>query len=117
MDLDQAALHLHHVVVILLCILLVIIEEEEASCLAGVGEADFQNHDGEVGEDWEHVLLCEHTILPALNLSLVIEGVILGDDGVHVPEVVVMGVHEHVQPLQEEIKMRTQSTRSALSDC
>ena len=33
------------------------------------------------------------------------------------PELVVMGVHEHVQPLQEEIEMRTQSTRSALSDC
>ena len=51
MDLDHAAIHLHHVVVILLCILLVIIEEEEASCLEGVGEADVQNHDGEVGED------------------------------------------------------------------
>ena len=44
---------------------------------------------------------------------------ILGDDddGDHVPELGVMGVHEHVQPLQEEIKIRTQLTRSALSDC
>ena len=56
------------------------IEELEASCLVGVGEVDVQNHDGKVGEDWEHVLLCEHTILPALNLSLGMNGVILEDD-------------------------------------
>ena len=49
MDVDEAALHLHHIVVSLLCILLVI-EEEEASCLVGVEEVDVQNHDGEFGE-------------------------------------------------------------------
>ena len=45
-------------------------------------------------------------------------GVILGydDDGDHVPELGVKGVHEHVQPLQEDTKIRTQSTKSALSD-
>mgnify|MGYP007045147419 CR=1 FL=1 len=49
MDVDEAALHLHHTVVSLLCIILVI-EEQEASCLVGVDEVDVQNHDGEVGE-------------------------------------------------------------------
>ena len=36
-------------------------------------------------------------------------GVILGydDDGDHVPELGVMSVHEHVQLLQEDIKIRT----------
>ena len=45
-------------------------------------------------------------------------GVILGydDDGDHVPELGVKGVHEHVQPLREDTKIRTQSTKSALSD-
>ena len=38
------------------------------------------------------------------------------DDGDHVPEIGVKGVHEHVQPLQEDTKIRTQSTKSALSD-
>ena len=42
MDVDEAALPLHHIVVSLLCILL-IIEEEEVSCLAGVVEVDVQN--------------------------------------------------------------------------
>ena len=55
MDVDEAALHLHHIVVSLLCILLVI-EEEEVSCLVGVGEVDVQNHDGEDGEGSGHVL-------------------------------------------------------------
>ena len=41
MDLDEAALHLHHIVVGLLCIHL-IIEEEEVSCLVGVVEVDIQ---------------------------------------------------------------------------
>ena len=68
MDVDEAALHLHHTVVSLLCILHVI--EEEASCLVGVGEVDVQSHDGEVGEARGHVLLGENTSLPALNLSL-----------------------------------------------
>ena len=49
MDVDEAALHLHHTVVSLLCIILVI-EEQEASSLVGVDEVDVQNHDGEVGE-------------------------------------------------------------------
>ena len=42
-------------------------------------------------------------------------GVILGydDDGDHVPELGVKGVHEHVQPLREDTKIRT---KSALSD-
>ena len=70
MDLDEAALQLHHTVGSLLCILLVI-EEEEASCLVRVDEVDVQNHDG------EHVLLGENTSLPALNLSLVMNGIIL----------------------------------------
>ena len=78
MGADEAALHLHHVVVSLLCILLVI-EEEEVSCLVGVGEVDVQNHDGEVGEDWEHVLLGGNTSLPALNLSLGMNGIILAE--------------------------------------
>ena len=45
-------------------------------------------------------------------------GVILGydDDGDHVPELGVKAVHEHVQPLQEDTKIRTQLTKSALSD-
>ena len=45
-------------------------------------------------------------------------GVILGndDDGDHVPELGVKGVHEHLQPLQEDTKIRTQLTKSALSD-
>ena len=45
-------------------------------------------------------------------------GVILGydDDGDHIPELGVKGVHEHVQPLREDTKIRTQSTKSALSD-
>ena len=45
-------------------------------------------------------------------------GVILGydDDGDHVPELGVKGVHEHVQPLWEDTKIRTQSTKSALCD-
>ena len=45
-------------------------------------------------------------------------GVILGydDDGDHVPELGVKGVHEHLQPLKEDTKIRTQSTKSALSD-
>ena len=55
MDVDEAALHLHHIVLSLLCILL-IIEEEEVSCLVGVGEVDVQNHDGEDGEGSGHVL-------------------------------------------------------------
>ena len=42
MDVDEAALHLHHIVVSLLCILL-IIEKEEVSCLVGVVEVDVQN--------------------------------------------------------------------------
>ena len=42
MDVDEAALHLHHTVVSLLCILLVI-EEEEASCLVGVDEVDVKD--------------------------------------------------------------------------
>ena len=44
-------------------------------------------------------------------------GVILGydDDGDHVPELGVKGVHEH-QPLQEDTKIMTQWTKSALSD-
>ena len=60
---------------------------------------------------WEHKA-------PALNPSLVMNGVILGydDDGDHVPELGVKGVHEHVQPLREDTKIRTQSTKSALSD-
>ena len=41
MDVDEAALHLHHIVVGLLCIHL-IIEEEEVSCLVGVVEVDVQ---------------------------------------------------------------------------
>ena len=49
MDVDEAALQLHHTVGSLLCILLVI-EEEEASCLVRVDEVDVQKHDGEVGE-------------------------------------------------------------------
>ena len=53
-----------------------------------------------------------------MNLNLVMNGVILGydDDGDHVPELRVKGVHEHLQPLQEDAKIRTQSTKSALSD-
>ena len=45
-------------------------------------------------------------------------GVILGydDDGDHVTELGVKGVHEHVQPLREDNKFRTQSTKSDLSD-
>ena len=41
-----------------------------------------------------------------MNPSLVMNGVILGydDDGDHVPELGVEGVHE---PLEEEIKIRT----------
>ena len=37
-------------------------------------------------------------------------GVILGydGDGDHVPELGVKGVHEHLQPLQEDTKIRTQ---------
>ena len=44
-----------------------------------------------------------------VNLSLVMNGVILGDDddGDHVLELGVKGVHEQVQPLEEEIKIRT----------
>ena len=42
MDVDEAALHLHHIVLSLLCILL-IIEEEEVSCLVRVVEVDVQN--------------------------------------------------------------------------
>ena len=53
MDVDEAALHLHHIVVSLLCIL---IEEEDVSCLVGVVEVDIQNHDGEDGEGSGHVL-------------------------------------------------------------
>jgi hypothetical protein len=78
MDVDEAALHLHHTVVSLLCIILVI-EEQEASCLVGVDEVDVQNHDGEVGEAGGHVLLGENTSLPALNLSLVMNGIILAE--------------------------------------
>ena len=63
MDVDEAALHLHHIVVSLLCILL-IIEEVEVSCLVGVVEVDVQNHDGEDGEGSGHVLLGENTMLP-----------------------------------------------------
>ena len=55
MDMDEAALYLHHIVVGLLCIHL-IIEEEEVSCLVGVVEVDVQNHDGEDGEGSGHVL-------------------------------------------------------------
>ena len=49
---------------------------------------------------------------------MVMNGVILGydDDGDHVPELGVKGVHEHLQPLQEDTKIRTQLTKSALSD-
>ena len=54
MDVDEAALHLYHTVVSLLCILLVI-EEEEASCLG------------------------KNTSLSALNPSLGMNGVILGE--------------------------------------
>ncbi len=50
-----------------------------------------------------------------MNPSLVMNGVILGY-GDHVPELGVKGVHEHVQPLQEDNKFRTQSTKSDLSD-
>ena len=63
MDVDEAALHLHHIVVSLLCILL-INEEEEVSCLVGVVEVDVQNHDGEDGEGSGHVLFGENTRLP-----------------------------------------------------
>ena len=49
MDVDEAALHLHHTVVSLLCILLVIVEEE-ASCLVGVDEVDVKNVDADAGE-------------------------------------------------------------------
>ena len=40
---------------------------------------------------------------------LVMNGVILGydDDGDHVPELGVKGVHEHLQSLQEDTKIRT----------
>ena len=72
MDVDEAALHLYHTVVSLLCILL-------ASCLVGIGEVDVQRHDGEVGEAGGHVLLGENTSLPALNLSLVMNGIILAE--------------------------------------
>ena len=77
-DIDEAALHLHHTVVSLLCILLAI-KEEEASCLVEVDEVDTQNHDGEVGEAGGHVLLGENTSLPALNLGLVMNGIILAE--------------------------------------
>ena len=63
MDVDDAALPLHHIVVSFLCILL-IIEEEEVSCLVGIVEVDVQNHDGEDGEGSGHVLLGENTMLP-----------------------------------------------------
>ena len=43
-------------------------------------------------------------------------GVILGYDYDNVPELGVKGVHEHVQPLRENTKIRTQSAKSALSD-
>ena len=76
MGVDEAALH--HIVVSLLCILLVI-EEKEVSCLVGVGEVDVQRHDGEVGEARGHVLLGENTSLPAPNLSLVMNGIILAE--------------------------------------
>ena len=61
---------------------------------------------------WEHKA-------PALNPSLVMNGVILGydDDGDHVPELGVKGVHEHVQPLWKTPKSGHKSTNSALSDC
>ena len=49
MDVDEAALQLHHTVGSLLCILLVI-EEEEASCLVGVGEVDVKHLDAQVRE-------------------------------------------------------------------
>ena len=91
-----------HTVVSLLCILL-------ASCLVGVGEVDVQSHDGEVGEARGHVLLGENTSLPALNLSLAGDewshfGRVYNVD--HVPELGVMGVHGHVQPLQEEFRIQ-----------
>ena len=63
MDVDEAALHLHHIVVSLLCILL-IIEKEDVSCLVGVLEVDVQNHDGEDGEGSGNVLFGENTRLP-----------------------------------------------------
>ena len=62
MNVDEAALHLHHIVVNLLCIHL-FIKEEEVSCLSGVVEVDIQNHDGEDGEGSGHVLLGENTRL------------------------------------------------------
>ena len=79
MDVNNAAPHLHHTVVSLLCILLVKKnEKEEASCLVGIfDEVGVQNLDGEVGEAQGHVILDENTILPVLNLSLVMNGVIL----------------------------------------
>ena len=63
MNVDEAALHLHHIVVGLLCIHL-IIEEEELSCLVGFVEVEVQNHNGEDGEGSGHVLLGENTMLP-----------------------------------------------------
>ena len=91
---------------------LFIIEEEEASCLVGVDEVDVQNHDGEVGEAWGHVLLGEmRTQASPLWISAWgwIES--LWESNVdHVPELGVMGVHtvhEQVQPLEEEFRIRT----------
>ena len=57
----------------------------------------------------EHVLLGENTSLLVLNHNLVTNEIILwdDDDGDHVPELGVMSVHEHVQLLQEDIKIRT----------
>ena len=54
---------------------------------------------------WRSLRAC----LPALNLSLGMNEVIYWKRNVdHVPELgVVMGVHEHVQPPQEEIRIRT----------
>ena len=63
MDVNEAALHLHHIVVSILYILLVT-EEEKVSCLVGVVEVDVQNHDGEDGEGSGHVLLAENIMLP-----------------------------------------------------
>ena len=66
-----------------------------------------------------HALHGENTSCPALNSELMMNRVILGDYD-HEPELVVTGVHEHFQPLHEEIKMSTQCVlhmckRSALS--
>ena len=100
MDVNEAVPHLCHVVVSLLCTLLNI-EEEAASCLLGLLKLTSRPEMAMLAKFEDMSSLVRTQASPHWTSAC-------DSNGDHLPELPgVKDVHEHVQPLHAEIKIRT----------